>query len=78
MNDCLGYAKRVLIIFSVGLLLATSGCEGTESRETVDDTVEEMAGKKNVARYKQMKDDLGDIQTQEEERFRQLDEDGDN
>lgn len=76
MNVWLGYAKRLLILFSTCLLLVGGGCEGTETREKVDDTVEEMAGKKNVARYKQMKDDLGEIQTLQEERYRQLDEDG--
>ena len=79
MNDCWGYAKRLLIIFLICLLpTVIGGCEGTEPREKVDDTVEEMAGKKNVERYKQMKDELGEIQTKQDERYRQmdLDEDG--
>ena len=48
-----------------------------DTRDTVDDTVEEMAGKKNLDRYKQMKDDMGEIQTQQTEKYRQLREDAD-
>ena len=54
--------------------LAICGCDGTETRETVDDTVEEITGKKDLERYKQMKDSLGEIQEKQSEKYRQLDE----
>lgn len=68
--------RGVLVILVCGSLVA-GGCEGTDTREQVDDTVEEMAGKKDLERYQQMKDDLGEIQKEQSERYRQLDEDTD-
>jgi hypothetical protein len=67
--------KRLVLIFLACASLVAGGCEGTDTREQVDDTVEEMAGKKDLERYKQMKDNLGEIQTQQTDRYRQLDED---
>lgn len=63
----------VLALFLCALL-ATGGCEGTDTRDTVDNTVEEMAGKKDLERYQQMKDNLGEIQTQQTEMNRRLNE----
>jgi hypothetical protein len=51
--------RRVVLVFLVCGSLMAGGCEGTDTREQVDDTVEEMAGKKDLERYQQMKDDLG-------------------
>jgi hypothetical protein len=65
------------MILLVCMSLMFGGCEGTDTREKVDDTVEEMAGKKNLDRFKQMKDDLGEIQKRKTEKYRQLDEDND-
>jgi hypothetical protein len=59
----------------LGILLAVSGCEGTEKREKVDSTVEELAGKKNLDRYQNMKDELGEIETRQAERLQQLNSD---
>lgn len=79
MNRWFGCIKGVVRILLVCMSLAVGGCEGTDTRENVDETVEEMAGKKNLDRYQQMKEDLGDIQKQQTEKFRQLEEDtGDN
>jgi hypothetical protein len=75
MNDWVRYMKWFFVAFLLGAALITMGCEGTDTRDKVDDAVEEMAGKKDVERYKQMKDDIGKIQTQQEERYRQLDQD---
>ena len=50
-----------------------SGCENTETRNQVDDTVEELAGKKKVDQMKAMKEDLENIQTQQADRIKQLD-----
>jgi len=51
-----------------------SGCEGTETRSEVDDTVEELAGKKKVDQMKAMKEELGNIQTQQDDRLKQLED----
>jgi len=61
----------VLVIFA---FLAVSGCEGTDTREKIDDTVEEFAGKKNLDRMEQMKKDLGKAQEQQEERVKKTEE----
>lgn len=65
----LGAIVATMLLSSV-LLMA--GCEGTESRNQVDDTVEELAGKKQVDQMKAMKEDLGQIQTQQADRLKQL------
>ena len=58
------------VLLSSALLMA--GCEGTESRNRVDDTVDELAGKKQVDQMKAMKEDLEQIQTQQADRLKQL------
>jgi gas vesicle protein len=60
----------VTVMLSAALLMA--GCEGTETRNQVDDTVEELAGKKQVDQMKAMKEDLEQIQTQQADRLNQL------
>ena len=60
----------VTVMLSAALLMA--GCEGTETRNQVDETVEELAGKKQVDQMKDMKKDLEQIQTQQAERLKQL------
>lgn len=77
MNEWRRYVKGWVLAFIVGVTLVAGGCDGTDTRGTVDDTVEEMAGKKNLDRYEQMKDDLGEIQTQQTKKCRQLEEDTD-
>lgn len=77
MADWSGYLKGLMIIALIGLALIVGGCEGTDTREQADDTVKEMAGKKDVDRYKQMKKDLNDIQTQQAEKYHQLDDNND-
>jgi len=72
------FGKFLLSICFLSMLLAISGCEGKESREKVDTTVEELAGKKDLERYKQMKEDLEEIQTRQSERMQQLNSDGEN
>lgn len=56
-------------------LLIFSACEGTETRDQVDDTVEELAGKKQLDRMNEMKKDLEHIQNQQSRRLDQLEED---
>ena len=79
MNGAFGRTlKNVVLVFFLCFSLVAGGCEGTDTRDQVDDTVVEMAGKKNVDRYKKMKDDLGEMQTQQTEKYKQLDEAADN
>jgi hypothetical protein len=72
------FPARLLCICFVGLLLAVFGCEGSENREKVDSVVEEMAGKKDLDRYHDMKDELGKIETRQAQRLKQLDDDQEN
>lgn len=69
-----GIVKKSSQVILLCLCITASGCGETETRETVDDTVEEMAGKKDLDRYRQMKDDIGEIEKQQSEKYRQLDE----
>ena len=73
MNRWINFGKCFLFVCILIAFLIAGGCEGTDTREKVDDTVEEIAGKKDVERYKQMKNDLKKIQNQQEDRYRQLD-----
>ncbi len=51
--------------------LSLAGCEGTDSREKVDDTVKEFSGQKNLERMDQMKKDIGDIKKQQTDRLKE-------
>lgn len=77
MNQWFGGLRGLGRVLILCVVLAAGGCEGTDTRDQVDDTVEEMTGKKNLDRFKQMKDDLGEIQTQQTENYRQLEENDD-
>jgi len=65
--------KKLSLILVLFGLVAFTGCEGTESREQVDDTVEELSGKKNIERFIQTKEDINQIQEQQADHFKQLD-----
>lgn len=39
-------SKKLVPVFLVCALLLAGGCEGTQTRDKVDDTVKEVAGKK--------------------------------
>jgi len=58
----------LLVLFTC-LILA--GCEGTDSREKVDDTVKELSGQKNVERFDQMKKDIDEIKKQQADRLKE-------
>ena len=58
----------LLVIFTC-LILA--GCEGTDSREKVDDTVKELSGQKNIERFDQMKKDIDKIKKQQADRLKE-------
>ena len=59
----------LILVLLTGLILA--GCEGTDSREKVDDTVKELSGQKNLERMDQMKKDIGDINKQQTDRLKE-------
>lgn len=52
-------------------LLAFYGCEGTETREKVDDTVKEFSGQKSLERMDQMKKNIDDINKQQADRLKE-------
>ena len=66
--------KNLTLFLVLFAFLAIAGCEGTETREKVDDTVEELAGKKNLDRMDQMKKDIDKAQQQQLERFKKTEE----
>jgi hypothetical protein len=47
MNGAFGRTLKTMVFgFLLCISLLTGGCEGTDTRDKVDDTVEEVAGKK--------------------------------
>jgi hypothetical protein len=60
----------LFLVLLTGLALA--GCEGTDSREKVDDTVKELSGQKNLERMDQMKKDLDDINKKQADRLKEI------
>jgi hypothetical protein len=60
-----------LVLFLLTGLVLT-GCEGTDSREKVDDTVKEFSGQKNLERMEQMKKDISEIKKQQADRLKKL------
>ena len=60
----------LLLVPLAGLALA--GCEGTDSREKVDDTVKELSGQKNLERMDQMKKDIDDINKKQADRLKEI------
>ena len=66
--------KHLTPIVVVFAFLAITGCEGTDTREKVDDTVEELAGKKNLDRMDKMKKTINKAQQQQQERYKKTEE----
>ncbi len=65
------WTPLTLLILCAALIFP--GCEGSEQREQVDDTVKELSGQKNVERFDQMKKNIGDIEKTQEDRMKQVD-----
>lgn len=63
-------------VITIGLVgsLILSGCEGSESREKVDATVETVVGKEQTDQFKEVKKELKAIETQQADRYKVLDE----
>jgi outer membrane murein-binding lipoprotein Lpp len=70
VNAC----KNLSLVLVLFAFLAIAGCEGTETREQIDDTVKELAGKKNIDRMDQMKKDLHKARQQQADRFEKTEE----
>jgi hypothetical protein len=61
---------RLLLVFLTALVLVA--CEGTDSREKVDDTVKELSGQKNLERMEKMKKDIDDINQKQADRLKEV------
>lgn len=70
------HTALLVVVCLCGLALGICGCEGTDTREQVDDTVETVTGKKALDTYQQAKETLGEIDEQAAKRYEQLDPDG--
>ncbi len=66
--------KNLTLVLVLFTFLAIAGCEGTETREQVDDTVEELAGKKNLDRMDQMKKDINKAAKKQLDRLKKIKE----
>ena len=62
--------KHLTLVLVLFAFLAIAGCEGTDTREQVDDTVKELTGKKKLDQMDQMKKDINKAQQQQAERFK--------
>ena len=73
MRKIAGLCRRLgVFAFALCLLAAVAGCEGTETREHVDDTVEELAGKKNVDRMHDMEDKIDKFEKDQARKYEEL------
>ena len=63
--------KHCPLTFVLLAFLVFSGCEGTETREKVDDTVKELSGQKNLEQMDQMKKNIDDINKQQADRLKE-------
>lgn len=66
--------KYLTLVLVLCAFLAVAGCEGTETREKVDDTVEELAGKKDLDRMEQMKKTINKAKEQQTDRYKKIKE----
>ncbi len=66
-----GLKTHWLLILTLCVTLAFSGCEGSEPRNQVDDTVKELSGQKKVEQMDKLKMDIGAIQTRQDDRMKQ-------
>jgi hypothetical protein len=65
---------RICPIIVISLFIAMAGCDRTETKEKIDDTVETFAGKKSVDQMKKMEKGVEDIQVRQDEMLKQLDD----
>ena len=74
MTGIMYLSGKTIIIGFLLAFLAFTGCEGSDTREEVDSTVEEFAGKKKVDQMKATERNIGGIQNQQSDRLKQLDD----
>ena len=74
MVRLINICRKITIIFVFFISLSLVGCKGTDTREDIDDTVEELAGKKSIERMEDMKKDIGKIKEKQTERLEQFDD----
>ena len=66
--------SNMVITLIMASFLFLPGCKGSDTREKVDDTVEELAGKKKVDQMKKMEKQIGDIADQQAKKIKDLEE----
>ncbi|NQT69800.1 MAG: hypothetical protein HQ552_09485 [Desulfobacteraceae bacterium] len=62
--------KNLTLVLVLFAFLAIASCDGTDTREQVDDTVKELTGKKKLDQMDQMKKDINKATQQQAERFK--------
>ena len=77
MTEIAYLSGKTIIIGFILAFLSLTGCKDSDTRKEVDSTVEEFAGKKKVDQMKKMERDIGKIQDQQSERFKQFDDHND-
>lgn len=61
-----------LFLVCILTLVIMTGCKGSDSREKVDEVVEEMTGKKNIDRMEEMKKNIHQTEELQKKRYDQL------
>ncbi len=61
-----------LLLFVLCTAATFYGCEGSEPREKVTETVKELSGQKDLERMAQMKKDIGVIRNRKEDWTKQI------
>jgi hypothetical protein len=69
---------RLFLPLILGGALLFVGCEGSEPREQVDETVKDLAGQQQVEQMDRMKKQLDAINQKQADRLKQFDETNDN
>ena len=67
-------SKHLIPVIVLFAFLAVASCEGTDTRDKVDDTVKELAGKKDLDRMEKMKKTINKARLQDQARFKQTEE----
>ncbi len=65
---------KTIVMGLVLAFLTFTGCKGSDTREEVDNTVEQFSGKKKVEQMKVMERHIGEIRNQQSDRFKELED----
>ena len=74
MTRIIKACKKLTLVLVLCAFLAITGCEGTDTRDKVDDTVKELTGKKKLDQMDQMKKDINKAAQLQEESFKKTKE----